>query len=415
MVPAASTAPGPTDELPRAQERLAIAALALAAFALNLNTNVLGALLPFVRADLTLADRDAEVLLAASALGSAVGALGVGPLAARFGRRRLLVLGLGAFVVLSLLHLGAASFWPFLALRALSGVGVGVAYAAASALAAEVAPYARRGAAMGWFNAGMFLAIPIGMPLSVALAVQGHWNAIFAVQAGVGALGCWWALRAVPSRAARAPSPAAGGALATGWLPTLRRAASFFGPVLSSPAVCAGLFATMLHVGSFFTTVQLASSWLDQSGRMAKEDQIVLWVGLGFASVAGSALFGRLSDRLGKRTFVMATSIVLVACFGALALQPGPVVLLVVGTLLAMTAAARTGPLQALVSGLVPAEHMGSLMGLRGAVMQFGVFAFAMAARPVADALQFQGVLWLAAGCQLLSFASIRFWVREGG
>lgn len=384
---------------------MAIAALALAAFALNLNTNVLGALLPFVRAELALADRDAEVLLAAAALGSAAGALAVGPLAARFGRRRLLLQGLAGFVVLSLLHLVGPSFWPFVAIRALAGVGVGVAYAAASALAAEVAPYAKRGAAMGWFNAGMFLAIPVGMPLSVALALQGHWNGIFAVQALVGAVGFFWALRAVPATE-RFAVPAAGAVGRGLW--------AAFRPVLASRAVVAGLLATMLHVGSFFTTVQLATTWLDQTGRIVKEDQIALWVGLGFASVAGSALFGRLSDRIGKRRYVLTTSIVLVGCFGGLALEPGPWALLAVGTLLAMVAAARTGPLQALVSGLVPPEHLGALMGLRGAVMQFGVFAFALAARPVADALQFRGVLWLAASCQLASYAAIRFWVREG-
>lgn len=401
MAPDAPTAPGSDGELPRAQQRLAIAALALAAFALNLNTNVLGALLPFVRAELGLAARDAEVLLAASALGSAFGALAVGPLAARFGRRRLLLHGLGGFAALSLLHLALSSFWPFVAVRALAGAAVGVAYAAASALAAEVAPYARRGAAMGWFNAGMFLAIPVGMPLSVALALQGHWNGIFAVQALVAVLGCWWAVRAIPP----GESPAA----------TISRGAwGVFRPVLSSGAVAAGLLATMLHVGSFFTTVQLASSWLDQTGRIVKEDQIVLWVGLGLASVAGSALFGRLSDRVGKRRYVLATSIVLVGCFVAVSFEPGPWSLLVVGTLLAMTAAARTGPLQALVSGLVPPEHLGALMGLRGAVMQFGVFGFALAARPIAEALQFRGVLWFAAACQLASFVAIRIWVREG-
>lgn len=392
MAPTLDT--GTTAELPRAQERLAIAALALAAFALNLNTNVLGALLPFVRVEPAFGNAD-EYLVAAAPLGSALGALGAGALADRHGRRPVLVGGLLAFVVFSLGHLLPISLWPFLLLRALSGVAVGVAYAAASALAAEVAPYARRGAAMGAFTAGMFLAIPVGMPISVAFARAGHWPAIFAVQAVVGALGCWWALRAVPASR-----------------PTERRVA--LRSVLATGAVSAALFATMLHVGSFFTTVQLATTWLDATGRVAKEDQIPIWVGLGTASVLGSALLGRLSDRIGKRNFVLASSVVLVACFALLAREPESWVLLGAGALLAVTAAARTGPLQALVSGLVPSHQYATLMGLRGFVMQIGVFAFALVAKPVAAEFEFRGVLMLAAACQLLSYTAIRFWVREG-
>lgn len=381
-------------ELSRAQERMAVAALALAAFALNLNTNVLGALLPFVREDLALRGGDETYLVAAAAFGSAIGALGTGPLATRHGRRNVLAGGLIAFVGFSLGHLLTSTFWPFLALRLLSGLAVGVAYAAASALVAEVSPYSRRGAAMGRFTAGMFLAIAVGMPVSVVLANAGMWSLIFAVQAGIGALGCWWALRAIPL----SPPVESRGSM---------RAA------LGSGAVRAGLFATMLHVGSFFTTVQLATTWLDETGLVAKQEQIWLWVGLGFASVLGSALLGRLSDRFGKRNFVLLTSVVLVGCFGLMAREPGPRWLLGIGSVLAVTAAARTGPLQALVSGLVPAGHMSALMGLRGCVMQIGVGVFALAAAPISVELGFRGVLLLAAFCQLLSYATIRFWVRE--
>ncbi len=380
--------------MPRAQERLAIAALALAAFALNLNTNVLGALLPFLRQELALVEGGEQFLLAAAALGSAFGALLVGPVAARHGRRGALVGGLSLFVVSSLLHPLATAFWPFLALRLVSGLAVGVAYASASALVAEVSPYARLGSSMGRFTAAMFLAIPIGMPLTVLLARSGYWSAIFVVQAGVGALGCWWALRAVPK------SP-----------PIERRGVGL--SALAQPGVAAVLLATLLHVGSFFTTVQLATTWLDESGLVKKEDQMLVWVGLGLVSVLGSALFGRVSDRVGKRNFVLITSVVLVACFALLAQMPRPELLIGIAVVLAATAAARTGPLQALVSNLVPADRLAAVMGLRGCAMQLGVALFAVAAAPVTVELGFRGVLILAAGCQFVSYAVIRFGVRE--
>ncbi len=391
MVDSGTTAPTAG---PNARERIAVASLALAAFALNLNTNVLGALLPFVRRELVLADGQDTWLVAAAALGSAIGAILAGPVSVRRGRRGALVAGLVAFVLFSVAHLAARSFWPFLALRCAAGVAVGIAYAAASALVAEVVPYGRRGAAMGRFTAGMFLAIAAGMPLSVAFANAGVWPAIFVVQAAVAALGCFWALRAVPSSAV---GEGTGSMIA----------------LLRDGQVRAGLFATMLHTGSFFTSVQLATSWLDETGVVPKERQIWVWVGLGFASVVGSAAFGRLADRVGKRNFVLVTSVVLVGCFGVLAKEPAPTLLLVVGSLLAVTAAARTGPLQALVSGLAPTQDLAALMGLRGAAMQVGVVAFAAAASPVSREYGFRGVLILAAVCQFVSYAAIRFGVRE--
>ncbi len=385
-------------ELPPRQRRVAILALALAAFALNLNTNVFGALLPFARRELALADGAAGWLVAAAAAGSAVGALAAGLLARRQSRRQLLTVGLLLFTVASALHLWPGGAWPLAAWRALAGCAVGLAYAAASALVAEVAPYAGRGAAMGWFNAGLFLAIPLGLPVAVGFAAAGHWRAIFLVQALVGGLGLWAALRAVPVRGRRRAAPAGAGGLAS-----LRGLLGLLG----QRGVAAVLVATLLHVGSFFTTVQLAGAWLDQSGLLAKEQQLSLWIGLGLLAAAGSAGFGALSDRLGKLRFVIATSAVLVGCFLGLASGPEAWLLAVLGGVLAVVAAARTGPLQALVSGLVPKDRLTEVMALRGAAMQFGVVLFAAVAAPLGAAVGFHGVLWLGAGCQALSLVAV--------
>ena len=300
---------------------------------------------------------------------------------------------LGLFVVASLLHAVVTAYVPLLALRVLAGFATGLAYAAASAAAADIAPYDRRAAVMGRFNAGMFLAIPLGLPLAVWLAASGHWTVTFLVQATIGALGVVLSVRYVPA------------------LPPQQAQRRW--PLLKQRGVVAVLLATMLHVGSFFTVVQMATTWLDTSGIVAKEDQLWVWVGLGLLSVVGSALFGRLADAVGKRSFVLATSAILVVCFLALSRGPSPLWLLVIGCLLAIAAAARTGPLQALVSGLVPSEQLGALMGLRGFCMQIGVFLFAIGAAQLTRGLDFQAVLTLAAACQFLSYLAIRFGVHE--
>ncbi|MBL8751851.1 MAG: MFS transporter [Planctomycetes bacterium] len=378
--------------LPRRREAFAIASLALTAFALNLNTSVLGALLPFLPEDL--AARKTS-LLAAAAAGSAVGALWVLGLSLRFGRRQVLLAGLAVFVLASTAHLFATGWVALLVVRALSGIAVGVAYASASALVAAIVPYERRGAAMGMFTAGMFLAIPIGMPLSVLLARAGLWQWVFAAQAVIAGVGLLLALRSVPASQAREPR------------------GSFVAVLRNAPALAA-LAATMLHVGSFFTTVQLATTWLDRTGRVPRDQQMWLWVGLGVASVLGSAGLGRVSDRVGKRNFVLVTSAILAACFVLLAREPESMVLLGCGAVLALVAAARTGPLQALASGAVPQDQLSTVMALRAGSMQVGVVGFAAAAGPVVDQFGFRGVLLLGAVCQVASYLVIRWFGREG-
>jgi predicted MFS family arabinose efflux permease len=184
--------------------------------------------------------------------------------------------------------------------------------------------------------------------------------------------------------------------------------------VLTNGSAMAGLFATALHVGSFFTTVQLATTWLDRTGRLPKDQQMPLWIGLGLLSVLGSSLLGRTADALGKRFFVMGTSVLLAMGFWLLAREPDNLTLALVGSVLALVASARTGPLQALVSGQVPAGDLAALMGLRGFLMQVGVGGFALAAAALERERSFAAVLWLAVGFQALSYLAIRLFVREG-
>ena len=372
---------------------MAVLALAMSAFVLNLNANVMGALLPFLDVEFGFNVEGGLVLLAAAGLGSAAGAFFVADVSRRIGRRTVLAQSLTLFVVASLLHVFVTEYWALLMLRVLAGCATGLAYAEASAAAADVAPYERRGSVMGRFNAGMFLAIPVGLPITVWLAVNGYWSMTFVVQAVVGVVAVIMSVRCVPDLP---PNPAGRRLL-----------------LLKNRGVMAVLIATMLHVGSFFTVVQMATTWLDDYGLVKKEDQVWVWIGLGALSVVGSAGFGRLSDQVGKRMFVLITSAILVLCFLVLSREPGPLVLLLVACLLAIAAAARTGPLQALVSGLVPADQLSALMGLRGFCMQVGVFLFAIGAARITPALGFVGVLQLAAGCQLLSYLAIRFGVRE--
>lgn len=371
-----------------------VLALAMAAFVMNLNANVMGALLPFLQEPFALDKDTMGRLLSAAGLGGAAGALLVGPVSDRFGRAVPMQLGLLLFVGSSAAHCLAGSYEALLVVRVLAGAAVGVAYATASALIAALVPYERRGAAMGAFSAGLFLAVPVGLPMAVLLADAGAWRSVFAVQAAVGLLATALALKLVPGDRGE-------GRWSMPW------------DVLADRSVVPALLAVMLYVGAFFTTVQLAGTWLHEAGILPRQQQVWLWACLGLASALGSYLLSPLADRIGKMSFVLLTTAVLAVLLLLLTRVEGVAGLLVVGLPLALVAAARTGPLQALMSGLVPRSRLGNLMGLRAAGMQLGIGAFAAVAGGLYETQGFPVVLWAATAAVATSYVLLRFGVKE--
>jgi predicted MFS family arabinose efflux permease len=336
------------------QERLAVAALTLGAFAMSVNNSVLGPLLKFLEPAVH-PPGSGGVLIGSASLAGAAGGLLLGPWVDRVGRRPPLVVGMAVFAAASLLYLLVWDFWSLLAARIASGFAVGIVYTAASAALADLVPYVRRGAAMGVFSAGNYLAAPIGFPIAQGLATLGSWRATFVLQAlfAAGVLACFW--RLLPAGVGR------GG----------RRVRLL--DVLRMPQVPAGLLSMTLYVGCMTAVVQWLASWLDDTALLPKERQTPLWIVFGLCAAAGSLGLARLSDRYGKRRFVLITTLVEALWLLALGWVHTVWQLVVLGVPFALLVAARSGPTQALVSELVPGPMRGTLMGMRAAGVSIGI------------------------------------------
>ncbi|MCA8956568.1 MAG: MFS transporter [Planctomycetes bacterium] len=372
-------------------ERLAILALASAAFAMTLNANVLAALLPYLEADSAFAGHDLKILVGAAGLAGAVGAVLLGPAVDAFGRRTPMTVGMLLFTLASLWHvLAAGSFAQILAARALAGFAAGVTYTSASAAVADLVAYERRGAAMGVFTAGMFLAVPVGLPLAGLFARLGHWSHIFVVQAGVGVLAMLAIRMLIPRDLGRSRYS----------LDNLR--------MLGTVDVIACLGSVVLYVGAFFTSVQFAGAWLDRSGLLPKKEQGMLWVVLGLCMAVGSLALARLSDRFGKRTWTNLTCVGVAAFLLLLTRVDDLAGLWAVGLPLAIVAAARTGPFQALISELVPTEARGTLMGVRAAAVNLGTGVFPMLAPK-----DYHDALYVASAAVFVAFLLVLLLVRQ--
>ena len=84
------------------------------------------------------------IIFTAGTIGSALGYLGIGPVADRIGRRIPVILGTAAFGAASILSTTASGAMTFIAWRALVGLALGAALPNIVAIAAEVTPARRR-------------------------------------------------------------------------------------------------------------------------------------------------------------------------------------------------------------------------------------------------------------------------------
>ncbi|MBK8975474.1 MAG: MFS transporter [Planctomycetes bacterium] len=380
----------------------AVVALAASCFAMSLNANVFAALNPYLQDAYGFDDSQLGQLVAAAGLAGALGALLLGPLVDRLGRRPTLLGGTTVFVLASCGYLLADGFASLLATRLASGFVAGVVLTSASSAVADLVPYERRGMAMGIVTAAILLAVPVGMPVAILLAERGQlaglaaWRGIFVVQLAAALVTLVGLARALPRGAAQA-----------GAVPRAQWA------VLRAPAVLPALLSVALYTGAFFATVQFLGKWLDARGLLARDDQGVMWIVLGVVSAAGSALLGGVADRIGKLRYVLFSTAFVAIGLALLARAETLAFVVWVGVPTGVLSASRSGAVLALVSDLVPAGSRGALMGLRAAAVNLGTGTIPALAGALIERHGFPLFVRVAALLVALAWLLVRLFVPE--
>ena len=154
---------------------------AMSAFLDGLDTGSIGVAGPLLAASLKLSRAHLGPIFSAALLGAMLGALTVGSLADRFGRRRMLILATTIFGVFTIATAFAASFQGLLLVRFLAGIGLGGATPCFITLTSEYAPKARRALATGMVWTAFPLGIVLGTFLNGYLLSAFNWHAIFLV------------------------------------------------------------------------------------------------------------------------------------------------------------------------------------------------------------------------------------------
>ena len=134
---------------------------ALAVMLDGFDTQAIGYVAPAVARDLHLGPVALSHVFASGLIGLMIGALTLGPVADRFGRRRIIILCTAWFGVLALATATADSFTSLTALRFLTGLGLGGVMPNTIALTAEFCPRRSRGTMV----MVMFCGFPLGATL----------------------------------------------------------------------------------------------------------------------------------------------------------------------------------------------------------------------------------------------------------
>ncbi|WP_143462219.1 sugar porter family MFS transporter [Levilactobacillus enshiensis] len=118
---------------------------ALGGLLFGFDTGIISGASPLIENNFNLNIAQTGFITSSVLIGSSVGALGVGPLADRYGRKRLLIIAAILFLLGSSLSMVAVGFWSMVIARIILGLAVGSASALTPAYLAELAPAERRG------------------------------------------------------------------------------------------------------------------------------------------------------------------------------------------------------------------------------------------------------------------------------
>ncbi|MFF5566828.1 MFS transporter [Streptomyces sp. NPDC012623] len=159
--------------------------------------NLSGTLSQVLRADFALSATDVKLVLASVFLGQFFGAILMGRLADRFGRRRAFLINLGIYSFFSLAGAFAPSVGWLIATRFLAGIGIGAEQTLSDSYLADVLPARHRGRLMAWAYTLGYCGVPaVGLmamwlvPLE-PLGVAG-WRWLFALGAAGSAVVWVW-------------------------------------------------------------------------------------------------------------------------------------------------------------------------------------------------------------------------------
>ncbi len=388
----------------RAREELrVIACLFFVLFVGVADNQVLSPLLPAIRAQFGKSSSALAYLFTGYSFAAGLSVLIWGPLSDIFGRKSGLLAGLIIFIIGSCISYTSAVFVLLLAGRILTGMGASMLSLNTISYTADFFPYEKRGWAMGAVFSSYFAALILGVPLGSWLGEKNGWNFVFGAM-GSAAL-CLLVLTSLllpPSTQKR---------MASGFPGTeyLRQYLSFLRDRITVGALLSSFFASAGTTGFLAFLIM----WMHDSFNISGGKVRLVFIVCGGAALLASPVAGVIADRIGKRLqFLLSNLSLAFFLFIMPRLHWEPALFLVFG-LISLSAAFRQGPMEAVLTEIVPASSRGTFVALKNSCSQLGIGLAALFSGILFERAGYSRVCFLGAISNLLAAGSMLLTLRN--
>lgn len=343
-------------------DRRLLAALCLASFLAALNFFALAPFYPEMARDLDttvplLGQATTLMILISAGLG-----LVVGPLADRYGYRKLLIFG-ALSVSAALVGEGLAPSYPvLLVLTALGGLADALLFGLPLAIAGTRFHGVAQRKAMGWTIASLSAAPIIGIPILTSFGAVTSWRAALAAAGVLSALAIPFIASSIPHDAHRSAGRGRLGDMIDAYLPLMRDRG-----VLRLYGAVAGRAIMMISMIAYL------GAFLDEEVGLGTRGVGFVFMAAGIAAASGSFLGGRaVGDR--PRPWVIGGFVVSAGAI-ALLFSVDDLAIVVPALILASFAGALAGLGTTTLLAKVTTSGTGTTMVLSGSVLNFGAAA----------------------------------------
>lgn len=358
-----STFSGPVDATSQRARTWAVALCWVAVALDGFDLVVIGAVIPTLSQTGDLGFTDASLTTASTVglVGVGIGALLIGPLTDRFGRRRSLIACVVWFSVLTLAVALAQSVLVFTVLRFLAGLGLGAVLPTALAFMSENAKPGRNGTAVTRVMTGYHVGAVLTALLALWLIDASGWRAMFVVGGVAGLL-------VVPLLWAKLPESQAFLAASAGPAqPTTSVLRGRYLPI--SVGICVASFMGLLLVYGLNTWLPKIMGEAGYSIRAGTGLLLALNVG----AVLGLLLAGAISDARGNKATVLLWFSLAAVFLALLSIKLQSTTLVYVAVVLAGVFVFSSQVLvYAFVGHLYPPEVRGTALGMSAGVGRIG-------------------------------------------
>ena len=180
----------------------ALSVLLLCAFVVNVDTTIVNVTLPTLSTELHASTKDLQWIVDAYTLVFAALVLAAGALGDRFGRKRMLLIGLGIYMFGNAGAALAESSGSLIAWRAVMGLGAAIIFPATLSTIVHLFPErGERAKAIGLWGAVTGISVALGPIVGGALIEASGWQAAFWLKLPVGAVALAAAIALVPASA----------------------------------------------------------------------------------------------------------------------------------------------------------------------------------------------------------------------